>query len=321
MKRFIILLFVLIIIGVSGYVIYREGSLAVNKTDTATKMFVIRPGEDPNTITNNLAKEGLIRNKLVFYMIIKQMGIEKKIQAGDFALSPSMDARTLADTLTHGSVDLWLTLIEGWRKEEVAEAAAKKFDITEADFNKLADEGYLFPDSYLIPKGATSERIIQILTDTFEQKYSNEMKQKARTLNLTDDEVVILASMLERETQTPEDKQKVASIILKRLRNDWPLQIDATVQYVLGYQPAEKRWWKKELTFEDLKIESPYNTYTNKGLPPDPIANPGLASLTAVVNADESTPYWYYISGPDGTMYYSETLDEHNALVEKYINN
>ena len=136
---------------------------------------------------------------------------------------------------------------------------------------------------------------------------------------MTEKEVLILASLVEKEARHDEDRQKVASIILKRLKNDIKLQIDATVQYALGYQSEEKTWWKKNLTQEDLDIDSPYNTYKNEGLPPGPIANPGLASIEAVINADANTSYLYYISDKNGNMHYARTLEEHQANIDKYL--
>ena len=132
-------------------------------------------------------------------------------------------------------------------------------------------------------------------------------------------QVLILASLVEREARQSSTREKVAGIILKRYLADWPLQIDATVQYVLGYQPNEKSWWKKELSEEDLKIDSPFNTYINKGLPPDPICNPSLSSIKAVINADENTPYWYYLTDNQGVMHYAITLEEHQNNINKYL--
>ncbi len=318
MKKLMILVVFIICLLTAGYLIYREGSLPVDKTDESPKIFTVAKGESLNSITNKLSSEGLIRNKLVFYLIVKQLGIEKNIQAGDFRLSASMKADEIAKSLTHGTVDTWITIIEGLRKEEIAELIAQKYKIPENEFTGMADEGYLFPDTYSIPDGASSEKIISILEDNFDKKFE-QIKDQADKNNLSEEEVVILASMVEREARTAEDKQEVANILLKRYREEWTLDIDATVQYILGYQPDQKRWWKKELSFDDLEIDSPYNTYKVTGLPPAPICNPGFDSLSAVANADDSTPYWFYISDSDGKLRFAETLEEHNANIEKYL--
>jgi len=319
MKKFFLLgIFILIVLFL--YLFYQEGKMPVNKYDRTSKIFVIRKGEDLRTIIRNLHEQKLIRNRIVFFFIIKRLGIEKKIQAGDFRLSPSMDALTIAQTLTHGTLDVWVTVIEGLRKEEIARILAKNIDIPEIEFIKAAKEGYLFPDTYLFPKDADIETVIKIFYANFERKFTQDLVDKARQrLGLTKDEVVILASLVEREAKYDDDRKKVASILVKRLKNDWPLQVDATIQYALGYQPKEKTWWKKNLTADDLKIDSPYNTYKNLGLPPTPICNPGLSSIKAVVEADPNIEYWYYLSDITGKMHYAKTLEEHNRNIENYL--
>jgi UPF0755 protein len=319
MKKLNILLILFFIISFSFYLFYKEGSLPVNKKSSASKIFVIRQGEPLDTIVNNLANEGLIRNKVVFYLIVKKLGIEKKIQAGDFKISENMSATEVATNLTHGTVDIWLTLIEGMRKEEMAQIISKNLDIPEIEFIKKADEGYVFPDTYLVPRMATAETVLLIIKNNFISKFDEKLHIQAKNKKLTEKQVLILASLVEREARQDVTREKVASIILKRYLADWPLQIDATVQYVLGYQPNEKSWWKKDLTNEDKEIDSPYNTYKNKGLPPGPICNPSLSSIKAVINADPNTPYWYYITDNNGVMHYAVTLEEHEANVSKYL--
>ncbi|MBI5123716.1 endolytic transglycosylase MltG [Candidatus Roizmanbacteria bacterium] len=319
MKKIYILLILFIIIFTSFYLFYKEGSLPVNKNGQVSKIFIIKQGEPLNTIANNLANEGLIRNKIVFYLIVKQLGIERKIQAGDFRLSANMSAVEVAKNLTHGTLDVWITLIEGTRKEEMAQIISKNLDIPEIEFIKLADEGYLFPDTYLVPRTATAETVLSIIKNNFKNKFSEELQTQAKNKKLTEKQVLILASMVEREARQQVSREKVAGIILKRYLNEMPLQIDATVQYALGYQPDEKSWWKKSLTEDDLKIDSPYNTYKNKGLPPEPISNPSLSSIKAVINADENTPYWYYLTDKNGVMRYAVTLEEHQNNINKYL--
>ncbi len=319
MKKIIIVLSVFVIIAIGFFLFYREGSLAVNKTSKDSEIFVISPGEGLNSITRRLSTQELIRSRIVFYLTVKQLGIEKKIQAGDFRLSQSMSAKQLAEELTHGTLDEWVQIIEGLRKEEIAETVTKKLDFTETEFNSLAKEGYLFPDTYLVPKQASAGFMVDLLTNTFDQKYTPEMQAKAKKLGLTKDQVVTLASIVEREARSKEAKQQVASILMKRLNEDMPLQVDATIQYLLGYQPGEKSWWKRHLSLADLKIDSPYNTYINTGLPPGPISNPGIDAIEAVVNADPKTPYLFYITGNDNKMHYAKTGEEHAKNVQKFL--
>ena len=320
MKKIVILLIILAIVGISGFLFYKEGNLPVNKSDTSTKVFVVAPGEKPDIIINNLSKEKLIRNRIVFYWIIRQKGIATNLQAGAFRLSPSMTADEIAEQLTHGKpLDNWVTVPEGLRKEEIAEIFSKQFAISETEFNQLAEEGYLFPETYLIPINSTAEDIITILRTTFNEKYTPELKNKASQKGLTDNEVLTLASLVEREAFGENDRQEIANILFRRLDEGMPLQIDATVQYVLGYQTDEKRWWKKELTFDDLKINSLYNTYVVKGLPPRPIANPGIAAIEAVVNATTDTPYLFYIHDPQGNTHYAKDSEGHQENIDRYL--
>jgi UPF0755 protein len=319
MKKILITGILCLLMVTFFYLFYKQGIKPVDKNSKETKIFVIQKGESLKSIIDNLYRQNLIRNRLAFYLLIKKLGFEKKIQAGDFRLSPSMDAETIAKTLTKGTLDIWVTIIEGLRKEEIAQIINQNFSIPESEFLKYAKEGYLFPDTYLIPKEATAEAIVKILVNNFYRRFNDDLRQKAKDKSLTEEEVVTIASLVEKEAKYEEDRTKVASIILKRLKNDWPLQVDATVQYALGYQPQEKTWWKKNLTKEDLNIDSPYNTYKNKGLPPTPICNPGLASIKAVIFADVNTPYWYYLSDKTGRMHYAKTLEEHNENIKKYL--
>lgn len=320
MKKIAIVLVLLGVILFGVFIYFREGTLPPNEQAQESKRFVIDRGESLDSISKRLEAEGLIRNRLVFYLVVKQLGIETQIQAGSFNLSPTLDAYEIANSLTVGTDDIWITIVEGLRKEEIAEEISKSLPISTTEFVELADEGYLFPDTYLVSQTASAEAIVDLMTSTFEEKYTEEMKQKAQDLGLTTYEVLTLASLVEREARTYESRVEVASVMLRRLNDDYPLQIDATVQYVLGYQPDEKLWWTQNLTLEDLEIESPYNTYVNPGLPPTPIANPSLSSIEAVVNADPNTPYYFYITGNDGKMYYAEDFEEHQRNIDAHLN-
>jgi len=317
MKKTSVLLFLIILISILFYVFYREGSLPVNEKSSTSKIFVIKQGEPLDAIINNLEGEGLIRNKIVFRLIVTRLGIERKIQAGEFQLAPSMNADEVANSLTHGTSDSSITLIEGMRKEEMAEIISKTFDIPSIEIIKKTNEGYIFPDTYMVPKNSTFDTIYSIIKNN--GKFIGVLQSIKKKSKLTEKEVLILASLVEREARQPATREKIAGIILKRYLADWPLQIDATVQYVLGYQPSEKSWWKKALTEEDLKIDSPFNTYKHPGLPPEPICSPSLSSIEAVINANPSTPYWYYITDKNGVMHYAVTLDEHESNIQKYL--
>lgn len=304
----------------AGYLIYREGVLPVDKNDNSKRTVVVRKGETVNEIANTLQLQNLIRNRIVFYAVVKQLGIEKQIQAGDFELTPSMDAYQIATALTKGSLDVWVTIPEGLRKEEIAEILSKQLvNFSSTEFVSKSEEGYLFPDTYLIPKGADADVVIRILMNNFREKYDTLIKPKAKLKNLTEKEIVILASLVEREVRHPQDREPVASLLLRRLEEPMRLQVDATVQYALGYQKDMKSWWKRPLYFEDLKVDSAYNTYERDGLPLGAISNPGLAAMEAVANADPKTPYLYYVNDSEGRIHFAKTLGEHEENVKKYI--
>ncbi len=318
MKKVRIFVLILLLFGLISYFVFQEGSLAVDKTNQGTVVFVINKGEGLYSITKRLSTEQLIRNRLVFLFLAKKMGIEKKIQAGDFRLSKKMTAEEIAQALTHGTVDEWITVVEGLRKEEVAQQLSEQFAVNQISFIEQSKEGRLFPDTYLIPKSATLTTINKLFESTFQKKFAQARAQYP-FVKRSDRDVLILASLIEREAKFSDDRRLIGSIILKRAENDWPLQLDATVQYALGYQRNEKTWWKRDLTTEDLKVDSTYNTYTHAGLPPAPICSPSLDSIRAAFAADMNTPYFYYVSDKTGKVHPAKTLEEHNANIKKYI--
>jgi len=318
-KKFSILITIVFIVIAGMGLFFYEGTLPVDKTNKDSKIFVVEVGEGPESVVRKLKQENLIRSRLSFIAIIYQLQIQKKVQAGDYRISPSMSAYDIAKELTHGTLDRWITIIEGWRKEEIADKVATEFNIPSSEIINEANEGYLFPDTYLIPKDATAGAVISILMRNFDNKYNESLKSDVRKLGLTEDEGLILASIVEREAQFEKDRQEVASILLKRYNAGIALDADATVQYALGYQSDQRTWWKKNLTIEDLNINSLYNTRKFAGLPPAPISNPGLSSLKAVANANPNTPYLFYLHDSNGKSHFSRTLQEHNENVDKYL--
>lgn len=318
MKKLKILFLLLVLVLLGMYFVYTEGSLPVDKNNEGSTIFVINKGEGFNSIIKRLSAENLIRNKLVFYAIALQKGIGKRIQAGEFKLSKKMTAQEVAETITHGTTDEWVTVVEGLRKEEIAQIISQQFTISEINFIENAKEGQLFPDTYLLPKTATADSIIQTMEANFQKKMA-EARSERPFEKRSDHDVLILASLVEREAKFADDRRLVASIILKRVQNDWPLQLDATIQYALGYQRKDKTWWKRELTVDDLKVDSTYNTYERKGMPPAPICNPGLDSIKAALAADPNTPYWYYVNDKNGRIHVAKTLEEHNENIRMYL--
>lgn len=264
-----------------------------------------------------LQKEGLIRSPLAFKIYVVKSGLSKKLQAGYFSLSPSASSLEIAQSLTKGAQDVWVTIPEGWRIEEIAQLLEAKLDIPKKEFIAQSKEGYMFPDTYLIPKKSAAQEVAKMMRDNFDRRFSLIAPKLSKT-TLTQGEIVILASLVERETKFSEDRPKVAAVLKKRLALGMPLEVDATVQYALGYSQEEKTWWRKNLKPEDLRVNSPYNTRKFAGLPPGPIANPGLSSLAAVGSPLE-TDYLYYISDKEGKIHFAKTLEEHIQNINRYL--
>ncbi len=291
----------------------------------AGQTFVVKKGESLSSVAFRLQDEGLIRSGAAFKLLGRMQDLEDKIQAGSFRLKPSQSLEEIIDFLTQGTQDIWLTFPEGWRKEEFARRLASNLaNFDQEEFLNLAanHEGELFPDTYLLPREASASAVFQFLENNFQKRFDEDLVKQANQAGLSQKEVLILASLVEREAKHGGDRALVAGILLKRLEANWPLQVDATLQYAL----AEKRclptsvdcdWWVTP-TATDKKIDSPYNTYIYKGLPPTPICNPGLSAIEAVISPQDSE-YWFYLSDLKGNMHYSQTVEEHNANIQEYL--
>ncbi|OGG21134.1 hypothetical protein A3D03_05805 [Candidatus Gottesmanbacteria bacterium RIFCSPHIGHO2_02_FULL_40_13] len=318
-KKFYILFLLLFIIGIVCYLWWKQAILGINPADKTFTTFVIRRGETARTVAERLRSLKLIRSPVAFFLIARFGGVGDNLQVGEFNISPSMDLPLIAKTLTHGTSDTWITIPEGWRNEEIALELTQKLSIPESEFLKKAQEGYMFPDTYLVPKEASAASVVNILLDNFHSKIGPGIIEQAAKKGLNINQLITIASLVEREGRHDGDRPVIASVILNRLNIGMKLDIDATIQFALGYQSAEKTWWKKNLTLDDINLNSAYNTYKNPGLPPGPIANPGLQSIMAVINAPE-TDYLYYISDSQGEIHPAETIEEHNANIAKYLN-
>lgn len=313
-----IFLFVLLMVAGSTFMWWNVETSSVDASDPTPLVFHVEKGDGVKAIAANLAQKHLIRSPTSFFLLVKMLGIERQLQAGDFRLNRAMDAGVVARELTHGMLDVWVTTLEGWRVEEIAAKLARDLDIPEVEFLKYSREGYMFPDTYRIPRDATAAAVADMFQKIFDQKVNGQLRADAKKQGLTLDQVVTLASIVEREGRSDDDRPVIAGILLKRLRAGWALQTDATIQYALGYQGAEKSWWKKVLTADDKTIRSAYNTYTNPGLPLGPIANPGLASIKAVIYPLE-TDFWYYLHDEKGHAHYARTIEEHTANIATYL--
>lgn len=287
-------------------------------TDTTPVIFSVAKGDNIRRIASNLAADRLIRSPIGFYLLVKFMGIEREIQAGEFRLQRTMKSSVIAKGLTHGMMDTWITILEGWRTEEIATKIAKELDIPEKEFLTIAEEGMMFPDTYRVPNDASAAAIASLLKENFMKKITPKMVEDMKRENLTLEDVIILASIVEREGKTADDRPVIAGVLFNRMQKGWPLETDATLQYALGYQSKEKTWWKKELTDEDKLVDSPYNTYTNVGLPPGPIANPGIQAIMAVIYPTK-TNYMFYLHDTSGNVHFAQDLEGHERNIEAYL--
>jgi len=324
LKKVVILALATTLIFVFLGYFWWQNSLKPVSDSKQERVFTISRGESLDSISARLEQDGFVHSSIVFKLYAYQTDLKSKIQAGSFRLSQSMDLPTIALSLTHGSQDIWITFPEGLRREEIIAKLAQNFvGFDSANFLMITskDEGKLFPDTYSIPKESDSKTVRQIFLTNYDKKYSDELKQQAKLANLSENQVLTLASIIEREARKDKDRKNVAGILLKRLKADWPLQVDATVQYAVANQRCKGNitcdWWQPVI-HSDLEIISVYNSYLNKGLPPAPICNPSLSSIKAVLYPEE-TEFWFYLNDLSGEMHYAVTGEEHNQNVEDYL--
>jgi len=325
MKRLLIPIFIFFALAAGGLFWWERNSEAPS-TNSKLVDFLITKGSSATVIANKLRATGLIKSPLAFRIYTQITGKAKKIPAGEFQLSPNLSLFKIVEELIKGPTEIWVTIPEGLRKEEIAErftTALNKDEAFKAEFLNLAKdkEGHLFPDTYLFPKEISAAKIVEKMEATFEKKVDLSMQEEIKKGDLGLEKTIILASLVERETKTDAERPIVAGILLKRLEIGMPLQIDATVQYVVSSLNCKNQinceWWPAT-TLNDRKINSKFNTYKYAGLPPSPIANPGLSSIKAAVYPEESD-YLYYLHDKKGEVHYAKTLEEHNANIKKYI--
>lgn len=305
----------------------------VQKGDTQDTVFSIKKGQSVSQIAENLKKSWFIHTKLYFYAYVFLTGTAEKLQAGDYMLNKNMGVRDMVVKFATGQVvsnEVEITVIPGWDLEDIGKnfeknnifsgKEIKDFFARERNFNynflfdkpkSAGYEGYLYPDTYRISKDDKLEEIAEKFFDNFDIKFNENLKREVLNQDRTIFEIVTMASLLEKEVRTFEDKQLVAGILWKRIKNKMPLQVDATLGYFLNKT-------SKELTINDLKIKSPYNTYLNLGLPVGPIANPSVESIKAAIYP-KSSLFWYYLSTEKGESVFSKTFEEHKKAKAKYL--
>ncbi|HHX87280.1 MAG TPA: endolytic transglycosylase MltG [Firmicutes bacterium] len=313
--------------------------LPVNSSDeNKTVLVSIPPGADTGQIGRILAGEGVIHNAYAFRIYARLMGLDKEFIAGQYELSPASDLKEIMEKITGGEVYLdteWFTIPEGFTVEQMAESLSGQQLLDGCRFLEIASnppesmieqfpfvkdavggggyvlEGYLFPDTYQINRGASEEEIICLMLSRMNRIIDQRFEQRARELGMTPYQITTLASIVEKEAVAAGERKRIASVFYNRLADNYLLQSCATIQFILGET-------KPVLSTKDTLIESPYNTYLNPGLPPGPICSPGESSIKAVLYPEQSN-YYYFVSKNDGSgeHYFGRTLEEHNQNIAR----
>ena len=284
MKKLLISLLFLLASFLVGFIVIYNQTKPISK-NASSKYFLILKGTSASQVANNLKETGLVRSPFLFKAYTQFSGVAKKIQAGQYKLDSNYSLFKIVSEINKGPIEVWVTIPEGLTNKETVEKFVSSLNphnpiFFKDEFLSLSKnkQGYLFPETYLFPYDATPSMIVSKMFATFDQK--------VREITLSQ---LTMASLVEEETKTDLERPIVAGILYKRLKAGWPLQVDVAAE-----------------------------TYKKLGLPVNPIANPGLISIKASLNPEESV-YWYYIHDPQGNIHYAKTLEEHNLNITKYL--
>lgn len=335
MKKLFIPLFLFVAaigILIGGYLWWGKNSRAVSPSEVGVR-FVIPKGWSATQIGNSLHDKNLIKNPLAFKVYVQLTGKTRDLKPGEFTLSSNMNLVSIIEKLMQGPDELWVTVPEGLRREEMVEEFIQDLEMDSAyasefrgQFLSLSEgkEGFLFPDTYLFPRDVDASMVVRKMSDTFNKKIEGSIAKGIEESKYSMNQLVTMASIIERESRDNSERPTISGILWKRLETDgWLLQADATVQYAVANSRCSRLgtkcddWWPI-LTRDDLELNSPFNSYKFDSLPPAPIASPGLGSIEAAVFPSTSS-YWFYIHDPDGEIHFAETLSGHNSNVRKYL--
>lgn len=312
-------------------------------TDRAQVEYTLEEGRSAGDIGSDLEALGVLKSGEQFEFLVSLMGLTRNLSAGDYVLKRNSSALSVVSELTvqESAPVLRVTFPEGTRIEEMAVIAERAGFGTKEEFLAAAAaalpppvfldafpqgatlQGYLFPDTYFMPVGSTAAELIAYMLRTLEERFTPELRAAAQARGLNTHQALTLASIVEREAVLAEERPRIAGVFYNRLEAQDMLGADPTVQFAISLLPGsveEFGYWKKELTREDLKVESPYNTREVPGLPPGPIANPGLDSIKAVANPEETDFYYFVANGVkgDGSHVFAVTFEEHQANIARY---
>ena len=306
--------------------------------DPAEVPFTIEPGESALAVAQKLAEMGLISDAQLFRRFLSYNNLDASLEAGDYTLRKNMNMLELGQALQKANYEeVEVSIPEGWRAEQIAQMLTDEEIMDGAAFLAVVHagaavehpilfdrpagqsyEGYLFPDTYRLPVPAKPEDLIQRMLDNLAAKLPANAIELASRQGLSLYQTLIMASIVEREAVIAEERPLIASVYLNRIKQGMYLQADPTVQYAMGYQPEQDQWWKTPVTLEEYSgVNSPYNTYLNPGLPPGPIASPGIDSIIAVLQPAD-TNYLFFVAYGDGAHVFAETYEEHEKNVAAY---
>ncbi len=335
----IIAFFALVIAVIPSTILGSEPSTYLGPTSaTGVANVTIKDGESAKDIAVALQDAGVIQSARLFRVLVAFMGIEHTLVAGDYEFDKGMVTLTVIDRIHDGiTAPIMVTIPEGLRIEEVGALLEKKGVVSASDFVTAAKktdynfpflqglsnaslEGYLFPATYGFSRSVTAEQAVEQMLTAFRDKVVPEVQPQAASTGLTMNQIITLASIVEREAVKPEERPLIASVFVNRIKVGMALQADPTVQYAIAADPqsvARYGYWKQQLSTSDLQVVSPYNTYVSTGLPPGPIAAPGLDSIKAVLQPAH-TNYLFFVAKGDGSHAFAETLDEQLQNIQKY---
>jgi UPF0755 protein len=289
------------------------------------EVFTIAGKPEESAIVDKLKSQGFIRNTLAFNLVLTIKGKHNKIESGGYFITKNLNAWQVADKVTTVPDMKWVVIPEGLRKEEIGELLAKTFNWSDEELTKWSTtytamkfdytEGVFFPDTYLIPVKENGLDVANRMTRHFDEKFAPYLPQFAKQ-NIIWTTGLRLASVVQREAAGKEDMPLIAGILWNRLLKEMKLEIDATVQYARG--KTDTGWWAPIKASDIDTIDSPYNTYKYKGLPPHPISNPGITAIEAVLNPTE-TDCLYYLHDSNRQIHCAVTYEEHEANIEKYL--
>ena len=324
---------IIFILSISVFIFTFTQMGPYNKNNKEGIVVEIPQGSTTNTISDILYKNKLIKNKVVFKLSVKLSNKAQHFKAGKYLFNQTYSNKDIINDMSLGKVyndGIKVTVPEGSTSREIVSILVKKKLGNEDNYEKLISnpqefyndfkflkeddikslEGFLYPSTYYIDENASEKEVLSTMLSQFNKVYTDKLRDRQKELKMTTEQVINLASIVEKEAILDVDRPKIASVFYNRLEIGMPLQSDATIQYIFNER-------KQIVTYDDLKIDSPYNSYKNKGLPPTPISSPGIESIKATLYP-EKTDYLYFVAKMDGGNNYSTNYEDHLKYVKEY---